>query len=871
MKTIFYLLFKQKVVIFDINLTNLSKILGLNSHNVHNDSFDEEGNNLELFFNTIDFKHFATVVLPIATPKPYTYHIPNELIEKVQFGVRVEVQFGAGRDLYSGLVIEVTDKKPEHDTKPVLQVIDNEPIITEKQLQFWQWLASYYACTLGEVMNAALPTNMKLTSETRIVLNPEHDQDFSHLDDKEYLVAEALTIQNELTIKDIQKILNQKTVYPIVNRLLMHGVLELKEELMQKYKPKMVAYIRLKEPYASDTEGYALAAAFDLVKKSDKQTNVLLSYAQLVRQQKLIKCSDIYEKAKVDISVLRALEKKGIFEIFEQEASRIAGYDDELSDAQTVTEQQARAIAEIAESFKDKNVTLLHGVTGSGKTRVYLELINDAILRGEQVLYLLPEIALSNQIIRRLQKFFGDNISVYHSRLNGHERVELWQQTIAGKPVILGVRSSLFLPFKNLKYIIVDEEHDPSFKQHDPNPRYNARDAAIYLANLYGAKVLLGTATPSVESYANAKMKKYGLVEMPVRVGNIEMPEIMIVDSREEMKKRTMHGNFTSRLVEELKAALARGEQAILFQNRRGYAPTMECPTCNWTSECKNCDVTLTYHKFSNSLNCHYCGYHAKIPKECPACGSKTLTIKGFGTERIEDELKILLPDAKIGRMDLDTSRSKTAHANIINDFEEKRIEILIGTQMVTKGLDFENVGLVGILSADNLLRFPDFRATERAFQLMLQVSGRAGRRHKRGRVIIQTFNVKHPILKDIIDNNYLDFFNRELLERKTFFYPPYFRLIAVSLKHKKPEVLKDASRIFTKIVKEKLGSRVSGPAVPQVERVNTYYILDYLIKIEKDLKTIALVKDIIAYATNEMQHTEGYSNVRVSVDVDPY
>lgn len=826
---------------------------------------------MEIFSETHDYQHFAIVVLPIATPKPYTYHIPNELIAKVQFGVRVEVQFGSGRDLYSGLVIKVTDKKPEHDTKPILQVIDNEPIIIDKQLQFWKWLASYYACSLGEVMNTALPSNMKLTSETRIILNPEHDQDFSHLDDKEYLVAEALTIQNELSIKDIQKILNQKTVYPIVNRLLMHGILELKEELMQKFKPKIISYIRLKEPYASDKEGYALAAAFDLVKKSDKQTNVLLSYAQLSRQQKLIKCSDIYEKAKVDIGVLRALEKKGIFEIFEQEASRIASYDDELTDAQTVTEQQAQAITQIQDSFQSKNVTLLHGVTGSGKTRVYLELINDAILRGEQVLYLLPEIALSNQIIIRLQKYFGENIAIYHSRLNGNERVELWQQTIAGKPVVLGARSSLFLPFKNLKYIIVDEEHDPSFKQHDPNPRYNARDAAIYLANLYGAKVLLGTATPSVETYTNAKTDKYGLVEMPQRVGNIEMPEIIIVDSREEVKKRTMQGNFTGRLIDEIKAALTRGEQIILFQNRRGYAPTMECPTCNWTSECKNCDVTLTYHKFSNSLNCHYCGYHAKIPNECPACGSKTLIIKGFGTERIEDELKAILPDAKIGRMDLDTSRSKMAHANIISDFEEKRIEILIGTQMVTKGLDFENVGLVGILSADNLLRFPDFRATERAFQLMLQVSGRAGRRDKRGRVVIQTFNINHPLLSDVAKNDYQSFFKRELAERKAFFYPPYVRLIAVSLKHKKPDVLKDASRIFTKIIKQKLGSRVSGPAVPQVERVNTYYILDYLIKIEKDLKTIALVKDIIGFATDEMQHTEGYSNVRVSVNVDPY
>jgi primosomal protein N' (replication factor Y) (superfamily II helicase) len=817
---------------------------------------------------------YAKIILPMATPKPYTYHITDELKDKVKFGVRVEVQFGPGRDLYSALVIELTDIKPDHPTKPILQVIDNEAIITQEQIAFWQWMASYYACTLGEIMNAALPSNMKLNSETRIILNPEHDQDFSNLDDKEYLVAEALTIQKELTIEQIQKILNQKTVYPIVNRLLLHGILELQAELQTKYKPKTATFIRLKEPYASDTEGYALAAAFDLVKNSDKQTNVLLGYAQLARNQSFkgnIKASEIYEKANVDIAVLRALEKKGIFEIYEQEVSRVAGYEDDITTATEMSDIQTKAIYEINQNFKEKNTVLLHGVTGSGKTRVYIELIQKAISRGEQVLYLLPEIALSTQIISRLQIIFGDNISIYHSRLNGNERVELWQNTLAGKPVILGVRSSLFLPFKNLKYIIVDEEHDSSFKQQDPNPRYNARDAAIYLASLYGAKVLLGTATPSVETYFNTQMGKYGLVEMKERFGGVQMPEIVIVDNKDEMKRRTMHGNFTSRLIEELKAALERGEQAILFQNRRGYAPTMECPTCGWTSECKNCDVNLTYHKYQNTLSCHYCGYTQKMPKECPACGHKALNIKGFGTERIEDELKIHLPDAKIGRMDLDTSRTKTAHSKIINDFEEKRIEILVGTQMVTKGLDFENVGLVGVLSADNLLKFPDFRATERAYQLMMQVAGRAGRKHKRGKVIIQAFDIKHPILTNIVENDYASFFKRELSERKNFIYPPFFRLIAISLKHKKPEVLRDAAKVFTKILKERLGSRVNGPAVPQVERVNTYYILNYLIKIEKEAEKIKIAKEIIAHATHEMQNTEGYSNVRVAVDVDPY
>jgi primosomal protein N' (replication factor Y) (superfamily II helicase) len=784
---------------------------------------------MEIFGDNIS--GYAKIILPMATPKPYTYHVPTELADKVKFGVRVEVQFGIGRDLYAALVVELTDEKPDHPTKPILQVIDNEAIITHEQYKLWQWVASYYACTLGEVMNAALPTNMKLSSETTVVLNPEHNQDFSHLDDKEYLVAEALTIQKELSVEQIQKILNQKTVYPIVNRLLMFGIVELKEELQHKYKPKTALFVRLKEPYASDTEGYALAAAFDLVKNSDKQTAVLLAYAQFARNQQVVKASDIYEKANVDIAVLRAIEKKGIFELFESEVSRVAGYDNDVTDTSDMSDQQTRAIYEINQHFKEKNVVLLHGVTGSGKTRVYIELMQKALERGEQVLYLLPEIALTSQITSRLQTVFGDNIAVYHSRLNGQERVELWQHTLTGKPILLGARSSLFLPFKNLKYIIVDEEHDASFKQQDPNPRYNARDTAIYMASLHKAKVLLGTATPSVETYQNAEVGKYGLVKLPERFGGVQMPEIIIVDNRDEVKKRTMLGNFTSRLIEELKAALGRGEQAILFQNRRGYAPTMQCPTCAWTSECKNCDVNLTYHKYTNALSCHYCGYTIRLPKECPACGDKQLNIKGFGTERIEDELKIHLPDAKIGRMDLDTSRSKTAHAKIINDFEEKRIEILVGTQMVTKGLDFENVGLVGVLSADNLLKFPDFRATERAYQLMTQVAGRAGRKHKRGKVIIQAYDIKHPLLTNIVENDFLSFYKREVSERLRFQYPPYNRLIGVSLKHKKPEVLREAAKVFTQIMKEKLGNRVQGPAVPQVERVNTYYILNYLIK----------------------------------------
>jgi primosomal protein N' (replication factor Y) (superfamily II helicase) len=826
---------------------------------------------LELF-KSIEPTAFATVILPLAMPKPLTFHIPDELVDKVKFGIRVEVQVGKGRDLYSAVVIGVSSEKPDYTTKPISQIIDDEPIISVLQLDFWQWMARYYGCTLGEVMNAALPTNMKLSSETRIILNPEHDQNFSELNDQEYLVAEALTIQKELTMGQIQKILGFRTVYPIINRLLMHQILDIEEELQQKFKPKVVACVRFKEPYASDTEGVTMSAIFDQIKNSEKQTNAMLAFIQLTRHQQVIRCSEIYEKAKtVDLGVLRAIEKKGIFEIYEKEVSRINGYEDELLINPELSNQQTKAIYDIKKAFETKNVALLHGVTGSGKTRVYTELMEKAIENGGQVLYLLPEIALTTQIISRLEKVFGDKITIYHSKLNAHERVELWSQAFGGKPIILGVRSALFLPFQNLKLIIVDEEHDASFKQQDPAPRYNARDSAIFLASQYKAKVLLGTATPSVETYFNAQQGKYGLVEMTERFGGLQMPDIEIVDMKLETKSKTVVGNFSSRLIDELKAALERKEQVILFQNRRGYAPSYSCPTCAWTSECKNCDVTLTYHKFTNALNCHYCGYTIKLPKECPACGSKTLIIKGFGTERVEDELKIHLPEARIGRLDLDTARTRTQHSKIISDFEDKEIDILVGTQMVTKGLDFENVGLVGVLSADSLLRFPDFRASERAFQLLLQVSGRAGRKHKQGKVLIQAFDIKSQVLLDVQKSNFTSFFQREIEERKAFSYPPFVRLIAINLKHKKPEVLREAAKVFTKLLRFHLGDRVSGPAIPLVEWVNTYYINNYLIKLERDTSKLALAKQIIAEATHELQTLDGFSNVRVAVDVDPY
>lgn len=812
---------------------------------------------------------FVSVILPLATPKPYTYHVPEELIPDIKFGLRVEVQFGKQKR-YSGLVIDVHHEAPTgHRTKPIVAVVDDQPLINRRQLALWEWLAEYYCCTLGEVMHAALPANLKLASETLLTLSPLYDGDFIQLDDQEYLIAEALTIQDELSIEDVRGILDIKTVYPLIRRMLEKRIIYLKENIRAKYKPKSVSCIRLAEPYASDAN--RMNEAFDKLSRSQRQAEALLAYIQLTKQQEFIRCQDVYKLAKVDSSVLRAMEKKGVFERYEREVSRLGGYEEETVVAAELAEQQVAALTALREQYQTKQVILLHGVTGSGKTRVYVELIREMLQAGKQVLYLLPEIALTTQITDRLQQVFGDDIAVYHSRMSNNERVELWKAVMERNVVVLGARSALFLPYDDLGLIIVDEEHDRSYKQHDPSPRYNGRDAAIVLAQQHGAKVLLGTATPSVETYQNTLTGKYGLVEMPKRFGGLQMPEIQIVDAKREQEQRKLQSHFSSVLITELKAALERGEQAILFQNRRGFSPTYRCATCGWHAECIHCDVSLTYHKYFNQLKCHYCGYQSALPRQCPACGGPQLILRGFGTEKVEDELKIYLPDAKIGRMDFDTVRSKHAHARIINDFEEKRIDILVGTQMVTKGLDFENVGVVGVLSADQLLQFPDFRASERAFQLMVQVSGRAGRKHKRGKVIIQAFNIGSPVLREVYHNDFTSFIQRELRERQDFFYPPFVRLIRITLRHKKPDLLNEAAKLYGHLLKKQLGNWVIGPAVPYISRVRSYYLLDFMIKLDKNAAKIRFAKDTVLESIDEMQRTDGFSGVRVNVDVDPF
>lgn len=823
----------------------------------------------ELFQPTSVPTTYVIVILPLALPKEYTYAVPLEMVDKIQPGVRVEVQFGKNK-LYSALAYKVNNKKPDAYTpKPIVSILDDEPIVTEKQFRFWRWIANYYCCTIGEVMNAALPSGLKLASETKLVLSPIFDGDFTDLNDREYLIAEALTIQNELTIEEVRKIVNLKSVYHLIDSLLDKKVLYIEEELKQKYKPKTIDCVRLAEPYFSANE--LLRQAFSDISRAARQTEGLMAFIQLSKSRTDVTKKELMEFAGIGSNIIKELDKKGILEIYKKEISRLNEYSDDLIDSFKLSEQQEKALGEIKEIFDKKDVLLLHGVTGSGKTRVYIELIEAAIKRGEQVLYLLPEITLTAQIINRLQKIFGDDISVYHSRFNNSERVEIWQSVLNGKPVVVGARSSMFLPYRNLGLIIVDEEHDPSFKQVDPAPRYNARDMAVLMGGLNKAKVILGTATPSVETYHNVLTKKYGLVEMKKRFGGLELPTVKIVNLKEETRKKKIKSNFSSVLLQELSEALGRGEQAILFQNRRGYAPTLRCETCGWSSECINCDVTLTYHKFSNTLKCHYCGHHTKIPHTCPACGQQKLTIKGFGTEKIEDDLQIHLPDAKIGRMDFDTVRTKNAHAEIIAKFEQKKLDILVGTQMVTKGLDFDNVGVVGVLSADHLLHFPDFRASERAFQLITQVSGRAGRKKKQGTVVIQAFDTDHPVLSEVFHNDFETFFQREILERKAFLYPPFQRLIKITLSHRKIDSVKFAANYFGKIAKNKLGSRVLGPTEPGIPRVRSYYLRDILIKLERNQNVINLTKQLIIEISQRLQKEKGMSGVKINIDVDPY
>jgi len=815
--------------------------------------------------------YFIDVILPIPLKQTFTYNVNKDEALFLQPGMRVAVPFGKSK-IYTGIVFAVHNNAPlGYETKAIDQILDESPIITPFQLKHWQWMASYYMCTLGEVMRAALPNAFLLESETIITLLSETLGDESKLSDDEFLVFEALQHQASLHVNDIRSILDRKNVVGVIQKLLERRIIGVQEEVFEKYSPKIKRYIKLSPEYTSEE---SLKELLEGLSRAPKQRHVLMTLFMLSTQEKKpIDSILLQKKSESTSTVIKTLIDKGILEEYFIQKDRIEYEGEESSEIKALTIDQEKALQDIKLSFETKTITLLYGVTSSGKTEVYVQLIEEQLSSGKQVLYMLPEIALTTQLITRLQLYFGDKISVYHSKYSVNERVEVWKNVFDNKPkaqLIIGARSSLFLPFSNLGLVIVDEEHEPSFKQYSPAPRYHGRDSAVVLANFYNAKVLMGSATPSLESFYNAKSGKYGVVTLKKRYGNVLLPEIELVDIKEMYRKKRMTGHFSDQLLEEIKDCLENKEQVILFQNRRGFSPIVECTTCGVSPQCPNCDVSLTYHQYKNQLRCHYCGFNEPMIISCMACGNETLDTKGFGTEQIELELKELFPNYAIARMDQDTTKRKHAHAKIIDALENHEIDILVGTQMLAKGLDFRNISLVGVMNADNLLNFPDFRAHERSFQLLQQVAGRAGRTKKRGKVLIQTFNPFHQILQQVSTNSYEEMYTQQLEDRYQFKYPPYFRIIKITFKERNFSKMQNASLWFSQALKTKLKENVLGPEVPPVGRVRNLFISNISIKIPKD-QSLAKTKNFIEAINRSFNSIKEFSSVRVLIDVDNY
>lgn len=821
---------------------------------------------------------FVEVILPLALPKLYTYSVPVENREQVKPGVRVVVQFGK-KKLYSAIVYSIHNNAPEaYQTKDILQVIDTEPLVSESQLLFWEWMAKYYMCTIGEVMKAALPSRLKMESETIISLG-ESPADSIKLTNAENDIVRILEENLTISIQQLISKVDLTNPLGVVKTLLEKNVISIAETIESAYKPKFENYVRLHTSLKTDTD---VNAVIDTLTKAPMQQKLLMAFLALAissngKFTQWIAKKDLMQKANASSAAFNALVEKNIFEVETREVSRLIINNDESESNLQLTEVQQIAYQSIINEFEQKSVVLLFGVTSSGKTEIYINLIKDQLLSGKQVLYLLPEIALTAQIINRLKKFFGNRVGVYHSKFSDNQRVEVYQnlmndgvdQTKPAYDIILGVRSSIFLPFKRLGLVIVDEEHENTFKQFNPAPRYHARDSAIVLAQSQGAKVLLGTATPSVESFYNAQVSKYGLVTLSQRYKDVSLPEIVVVDTLLARKKKQMKSMFAPQLIDSISEALSNGEQVILFQNRRGYSPFVECDDCAWIPQCKHCSVSLTLHKKGNELVCHYCGYSIQNLNACMACGSTRLSTKGFGTEKVEDELSIFFPSSVVERLDLDSTRSRNSYERIISDFEAGKVDILVGTQMVTKGLDFDRVSLVGILNADNMLNFPDFRAHERSYQLMAQVSGRAGRKFKQGKVLVQTSNPQHPIINQVVNNNYEMLFKQQLVDRKTYHYPPYYRLIRISLKHRDLKVLEFAAEQLGSNLRARFKERVLGPEEPVINRIQNFFIRDLLIKLERKVD-LGNAKLAIQREIDRILEYNPYRGIFILPDVDP-
>lgn len=817
---------------------------------------------------------FVDVILPLPLSDKFTYILPDGLVDCVEQGTRIIVPFGP-KKFYTAIVVEVHDREPKgYKLKSVCEVLDKHPVVFPGQLRFWEWLASYYLCTIGDVYKAALPSGMKPESETRVIRNSDFEGE--ELTPNEQLVVNVLGDGKERSLGVLQKETQIGNLLPLIKTLLEKEAIFIKEEVKRNYKPKMETRVRFSEEFRV-SERFNLL--LDSLKRAPKQLALLRAFMDLTGFKECgelpneIARKDLLEKSGISPSILSEMVGKGIFELRQCKIERLqsSGFEPSFQTLHSLNDEQQKAFTEINQIFTEKNVCLLHGVTASGKTEIYIHLIKQALQAGKQVLYLLPEIALTTQITQRLKRVLGEQLGIYHSKFSDMERVEIWQKQLSDNAygVILGVRSSIFLPFRNLGLVIVDEEHENTYKQQDPAPRYHARNAAIVLASMYRAKTLLGTATPSIESYFNAQTGKYGLVRLSKRHQAIELPQIQIVDIAELIHKRRMKGPFSPFLLEKMRQTLEQNEQVILFQNRRGFAPMIECHSCGWIPKCKNCDVSLTYHKGLEQLTCHYCGSTYRVPQVCPSCNGIDLRNKGFGTERIEDEIREIFPQARIARMDLDTTRTRTAHEQIITDFCQRKTDILIGTQMISKGLDFEHVSVVGILNADSMMNFPDFRSHERAFQLMVQVAGRAGRKNKQGFVVLQTKSKESPVIEQVVRSDYQALYENQMAERLLFKYPPYYRLIYIYLKHRQAELVDAASHEMASRLRNVFEHRVLGPDAPPVARVQALYIRKIVLKIEATASLIKVYEQL-QFIYKQMREVERFRSIVIYYDVDP-
>ena len=814
--------------------------------------------------------YFIEVVLPLAVAKTFTYQVSEAEFNYIQIGMRVAVPFGKTK-IYTALVLDKNNTPPQlYQAKEIHQILDEKPIINSIQIEHWKWIASYYMCSLGEVFRSALPSGYILESETIISAKENFEIPNEELKDDEYLILEALKSQSSITIQEVIKILGKKTVFPVINKLLEKGALVLEAEISEQYKPKLVRYIKLQDEFLQQDK---LAELLVVLSNAKKQRELVLHYFQLQAKEKgPISVKKLVELSGCSATIVKSLVDKSIFEEYYLVKDRVA-FEKEENSQFVLSEAQQVAFDGIKTNLQEFDVNLLHGITASGKTEIYIKLLEEYVQAGKQVLFLLPEIALTTQLVQRLTAYFGNEVAVFHSKYTNNERIEVWNQVLEQSEkakVVIGVRSALFLPFSNLGCIIVDEEHEQTYKQTDPAPRYHARDAAIVLAKQHNAKVLLGSATPSLETYYNVQSKKYGLTELTIRYGNVVLPDIELIDIKDKYFRKRMTGHFSDVLLEGITETIEKGEQVILFQNRRGFSPYVECITCGHVPHCPSCDVSLTYYKFKNQLRCHYCGYSMANPTHCHTCQSVDLTTKGFGTEQIEMELKTIYPDKNIGRMDQDTTRGKFGFEKIIDAFKNREIDVLVGTQMLAKGLDFDNVTLVGILNADNLLNQPNFRAYERAFQMIMQVSGRAGRSEKQGKVLIQTYNPYHNTIQQVLSNDYLGMYKEQIYERQNFKYPPFFRLIKATLKHRDFDRLKEGSLWFYNVLVQSLPIPVLGPEEPAINRIRNEYIRTIMIKIPTTAH-LGNTKAIITKMRNSFEAIPQYRSIRVTINVDVY